>query len=993
MNEIRIVGARQHNLQNINVTLPRNALIVITGLSGSGKSSLAFDTLYAEGQRRYVESLSAYARQFLDRLQKPEVEHIDGLSPAIAIEQRSAGSNPRSIVATTTEIYDYLRLLYAHIGKPHCPNCGRPIAGQSPQAIVEHIMKMPENRKLMLLAPYITGKKGEHRDVFDRMQRDGFVRARVDGEIHSLDEEIKLKKTQRHTLEAVVDRLVTGRTEVSRLTDSVELALKIGDGIIVVVFEDPDTAGGWAEEVMSEHLACLKCGISFGEMQPRNFSFNSPYGACPTCNGLGSRLIFLEHLVIPDRSLSIRKGAIPLWRRGPRRLLIHYNRLLKSLAQHYDFSLEVPWSELDERIRQIVLYGSGTEEIEFSYWRSGKQYTVRKPFEGVIPNLLRRYEETESDFVRDRLQKSMGSEICPDCGGARLKPESLAVTVRDLSIWQFCTLSIDQAHLFVENLDLAEEERAIAHEILKEIHQRLGFLKSVGLNYLTLARESGTLSGGEAQRIRLATQVGSGLVGVLYILDEPSIGLHQRDNDRLLNTLEQLRNQGNTVVVVEHDLDTIKRADWVVDLGPGAGRNGGRLVACGSPEAVQESSESLTGQFMSGVRSIAIPDQRMSGNGKFLEIIGAAQHNLKQVNVSIPLGTFCVVTGVSGSGKSTLVNDILKNSLFQKLGLKSDNPGQHEQIAGIENVDKVIVIDQSPIGRTPRSNPATYTDAFTLIRQLYAKVPESRVRGYKPGRFSFNVKGGRCEECRGDGIKKIEMQFLPDVYVQCEICKGQRYNQETLAVRYRGRNIAEVLDMTVAEACEFFSAIPQLQRKLSTLSAVGLGYIHLGQPATTLSGGEAQRVKLATELARKAQGHTLYILDEPTTGLHVADIEHLLQVLQSLRDQGNTVLVIEHNLDVIKVADHLIDLGPEGGDEGGHVVAIGTPEEIADCPASYTGQFLHNILEKEGRAAAPDRPVPSAPAKQEIPVAQQRKTRKRTAARTARKPKRTRKSA
>ncbi|MBT3289404.1 MAG: excinuclease ABC subunit UvrA [Victivallales bacterium] len=942
-NEIRIQGARQHNLKNINVTIPRDALVVVTGLSGSGKSSLAFDTLYAEGQRRYVESLSAYARQFLDRLQKPEVDHIEGLSPAIAIEQRSAGSNPRSTVATTTEIYDYLRLLYAHVGIPHCPACGKAIQGQSAQAIRNQLEALPEGQRLMLLAPYIQGRKGEHREVFETMQRDGFVRARVDGEIVSLDGEIELDKNRRHTLEAVVDRLVAGRAEASRLADSIELALRLGEGVLVVLIQDEEAEGGWREEMLSEHLACLDCGLSFGELVPRNFSFNSPYGACPSCNGLGNIPVIIPELLIPNPSLSIRRGAIPAWRRGPRRLIIYYNHLLRRLTEHYDFNLTTPWQELPEATRQVLLHGS-EEELDFDYYRRGKQYKMRKPFEGIIPNLMRRFRETESETVRDRLRELMGHQICPDCKGARLKPASIAVTLRDRSIHDFCSLSIDDAVAFVDSLNLEGEEAAIGAEIVKEVRSRLGFLQAVGLNYLTLTRQSGTLSGGEAQRIRLATQVGSGLVGVLYILDEPSIGLHQRDNDRLLRTLVKLRDQGNTVVVVEHDLATIEAADHVLDLGPAAGRHGGEVVCSGPPSAIRACPESLTGQFLNGDREIPVPGKRLKGMGKKLTVKGAAAHNLKKVNVAFPLGTFCCVTGVSGSGKSTLVNHILKRAIHRHLGIKTDPPGKHLRVNGLQHVDKMIVIDQSPIGRTPRSNPATYTNAFDTIRQLFAKIPESRVRGYKPGRFSFNVKGGRCEECRGDGIKKIEMQFLPDVYVQCEVCQGRRYNDETLTVRYRGHSVADVLELTVEEGREVFSAIPKLKRILDTLYDVGLGYIHLGQPATTLSGGEAQRVKLATELARKPQGHTLYILDEPTTGLHIADVDHLLRVLQSLRDQGNTVLVIEHNLDVIKVADHVIDLGPDGGDGGGFVVATGTPEKVAACPESFTGQYLRPLL-------------------------------------------------
>lgn len=941
--KITIIGAKQHNLKNINVEIPRNSLTVITGLSGSGKSSLAFDTLYAEGQRRYVESLSNYARQFLDRLQKPEVEHIEGLSPAIAIEQRSAGSNPRSIVATTTEIHDYLRLLFAHIGIPHCPECGDRITGQSAQQIVDHIIALPEKTRLMLLAPYASGKKGELREIIEQMRKDGFIRARIDGEIQSLDDEIHLQKNKRHTLEAVVDRLVCGPSIVKRLTDSVELTLKLGDGILIVMTQKPGESD-WSEKLISEHLACAKCGLSFGEFQPRNFSFNSPFGACPECNGLGSMLIFLPEKMVPDTSRSIKSGALPLLRRGPRRLIMYYNHLFRKLAEHYEFTLTTAFEKLPKKIQDIIFYGSGKEVINFDFRMRGKTFEMRKPFPGVMELLKKRFNETESEAVRDRLREAMEYETCPACKGARLKPESISVLIRGRNLHDFCTLSIDNAYDFISNLKLKGEEKVIAGEIAKEIKSRLGFLNAVGLNYLTLMRESGTLSGGEAQRIRLATQLGSGLTGVLYVLDEPSIGLHQRDNARLLSTLEKLRDAGNTVVVVEHDLETIERADFLVDLGPGAGRHGGELVCAAPPAEVAQCKASLTGQFLKGTLTIDVPEKRLKGTGKKLTIHGASENNLKKINVSFPLGTLCCITGVSGSGKSTLVNKILKNALAQHFKLKTKRPGKHKKLSGAEHLDKMIVIDQSPIGRTPRSNPATYTNAFTTIREIFAKTPDAKVRGYKPGRFSFNVKGGRCEECQGDGIKKIAMQFLPDVYVQCETCKGQRYNRETLSVRYKGRSIADVLNMTVNEACEFFEAVPRLKRILDTLQAVGLGYIHLGQAATTLSGGEAQRVKLASELAKRSTGHTLYILDEPTTGLHMADIRQLLNVLQTLRDQGNTVLVIEHNLDVIKTADWLIDLGPEGGDAGGTVVAEGSPEKVATIKNSHTGAYLKKIL-------------------------------------------------
>jgi len=948
LGDIIIKGAAEHNLKGIDVRIPRNSLTVVTGLSGSGKSSLAFDTLYAEGQRRYVESLSAYARQFLDRMQKPKVEHIEGLSPAIAIEQRSSGSNPRSTVATVTEIYDYLRLLYAHIGQPHCPKCGKELSAQSAQAISERLLRLPEGLKLMILSPYASGKKGEHRDIIEKMRKDGFVRARIDGEIVALDGEMKpLAKTKRHDIEAVVDRLVSGKTESARLNDSVETALENGGGNIIVMIEDPSSQGGWREELISEHLACSDCGVSFGKLEPRNFSFNSPYGACETCHGLGTLLVMDPKLVLPDPSLSIKKGAIPGWRRGPRRLIIYYNHLLRSIAEHYDCPdmVETPFEELPKKLQDVLLNGSGDEEIDFSFWMRGKIHKATRPFEGILANLQRRQAESESESVRDRLQALMTRRKCPACEGARLKPESLAVKVGGLSIDKFNALSVETARRFIGGLKLGEEQKAIAAEIVKEVGSRLQFLVDVGLPYLTLNRESGTLSGGEAQRIRLATQLGCGLVGVLYILDEPSIGLHQRDNEKLLHTLKRLRDIGNTVVVVEHDLDTMEAADFIVDLGPGAGVHGGRLVACGTPKEIKSSKDSVTGKYLRKELEISVPKKRLKGNGDFISVEKAEHNNLKGIDVEIPLGTFCCVTGVSGSGKSSLVNGILRAALSKRFGFENvEIPGRHKAIKGLEKIGKAIVIDQSPIGRTPRSNPATYTESFTAIRNLFAALPDSKVRGFKTGRFSFNVKGGRCEECQGDGIKKIEMQFLPDVYVTCAACQGRRFNKETLSVHYKHRSIADVLDMTVDEAVEFFEPVPTIYRKLKTLAEVGLGYIHLGQPATTLSGGEAQRIKLATELAKIPRGHTLYILDEPTTGLHIADIKQLLEVLMRLRDLGNTVLVIEHNLDVIKVADHLIDLGPEGGDAGGRVVAKGTPEEVAKAKGSYTGQWLAKVL-------------------------------------------------
>ena len=944
---IYIKGARQHNLKSIDVEIPRDKLTVITGLSGSGKSSLAFDTLYAEGQRRYVESLSAYARQFLDRMQKPKVEHIEGLSPAIAIEQRSAGSSPRSTVATVTEIYDYLRLLYAHTGIAHCPKCGKVLDTQSVQTICEKILSYPEGRKLMILAPFVSGRKGEHREILEQISAEGFVRARVDGEFVVLDENtVELDKNKRHTIEAVVDRLISGRLDTARLNDSVELALKHGGGVLTVLVENPEEDGPkWMEEQISEHLACLDCDISFAQLQPRNFSFNSPYGACKKCSGLGALMVMDPELVVPDDSLSIRKGAIPGWRRGPRRLIIYYNMLLRKLSEHLDCPdmLTRPFNKLEPHVRQAILFGT-EENIEFTYTIRGRKHLWSKPFEGVLLNMQRRLEETDSESVRERLRKYLKPQTCPDCKGARLNPVSLAVTVGGLSINELNALPVEDALKFFQNLELSKEARIISAEVVREIESRIGFLNNVGLSYLTLDRQSNTLSGGEAQRIRLATQLGCGLVGVLYILDEPSIGLHQRDNDRLLDTLTTLRDIGNTVIVVEHDLDTIMRADHVLDLGPGAGLHGGEIVAEGSPEKVRKTKGSLTGQYLSGEKAVEVPSERKKGTGEKISIKGATHNNLKNVNIDIPLGTFCCVTGVSGSGKSSLVNEILKRALNKHLNINDDPPGPHKTIKGLEAINKAIIIDQSPIGRTPRSNPATYTDAFSYIRRLFAELPESKIRGYKPGRFSFNVKGGRCEACRGDGIKKIEMQFLADVYVECSACNGKRFNAETLSIRYKKHNIADVLEMTVNQATEFFSAHPPLYRKLKTLQDVGLGYVHLGQAATTLSGGEAQRVKLASELSRIPRGHTIYILDEPTTGLHMADIKQLLDVLFQLRDKGNTVLVIEHNLDVIKTADHIIDLGPEGGEAGGKVIAKGTPEEVAKVKKSYTGQYLKDYL-------------------------------------------------
>ena len=928
---IVIRGAREHNLKNIDLTLPRNQLIVVTGLSGSGKSTLAFDTLYAEGQRRYVESLSAYARQFLDRLEKPNVDAIEGLSPAIAIEQRSAGSNPRSTVATQTEIYDYLRVLFARVGQPHCPNCRTPIQSQSAQEIVSQVLALPLGSALTVLAPLVRGRKGEYAEIFKEIKRQGFLRARVDGVIHDLDEPIALDKKRAHTIEVVVDRLTVEADTKARLTESVEAALKAGKGIAIIsraTAKEPKLK----EITFSELYACHTCGFSLEEIAPRTFSFNSPYGACATCDGLGTKLEIDPELVVPDPKKSIRDGAIEPWKRGGMHLIIYYNRLMREASRFYGFSLEAPFQSLSKKIQKTLLEGS-----EDRIWGG--------VFEGIIPNLERRFRNTESDFVKEEIAKYMSVLPCPACRGGRLKPESLSVLIEGKSIAEVVTQSIDRAYAWFAGLKWSSRQQAIAEPLLKEIGKRLQFLLDVGLSYLTLDRASATLSGGEAQRIRLATQVGSGLVGVLYILDEPSIGLHQRDNEKLLNTLERLRDLGNTLVVVEHDEATIRRADYIVDLGPGAGKHGGEVVAEGSIEDVLAQPRSLTGRFLNGERFIPVPLKRRYWQGKpVIAIKGAKEHNLKNIDVSFPLGCFIGVTGVSGSGKSTLVDEILYRALARKLYGTRERPGQHAGISGIEHIDKVIVIGQSPICRTPRSNPATYTDAFGPIRDLFTQTSGSKLRGFKPGRFSFNVKGGRCESCQGDGIKRIEMHFLSDVYVRCEVCKGRRFNEQTLEVTYKGRSIADVLSMTVDEALEVFDAIPPIVQRLRTIQAVGLGYIELGQSATTLSGGEAQRIKLAKELSRRATGRTLYLLDEPTTGLHFADIEKLLGVLHQLVEHGNTVIVIEHNLDVIKTADYLIDLGPEGGEKGGEVVACGDPEAIAKTTSSWTGQFLRPLL-------------------------------------------------
>ncbi|HEY1787480.1 MAG TPA: excinuclease ABC subunit UvrA [Verrucomicrobiae bacterium] len=968
---IRIGGAREHNLKNLTLQIPRDKLVVVTGLSGSGKSSLAFDTIYAEGQRKYVESLSAYARQFLDQLQKPDVDFIEGLSPAIAIEQRSSGSSPRSIIATTTEIYDYLRLLYAHIGQAHCPETGVPIVPQSTSDVVDKILALPPKTKVMLLAPVVRRQKGEFRDVLERLAREGFVRARADGEFVELGDTnrpVKLDKKKFHNIEAVVDRLVIDDKIRVRLGDSVETALRWGDGVLLALHQLPSAASAdWVETLHSNKMCSPATGKSFDPPTPKHFSFNAPAGACPVCHGLGQKMIFDEHFVVPNPEEPLERAIQP-WRRAGKRMNVYYKALLRSVAAHFSVNLETPYKDLPEDFKNVLLRGSNGDEIDFSFWRGGQISKVSRPFEGILPNLERLANESESEFVRNRLKQYMSPQFCDACKGKRLKPEILAVTlgsdgsglqeakgensrskskkIPGLSIMDICGLSVEKADEFFISLKLSEFQRKIAAEVIKEIRARLGFLKNVGLGYLTLDRESGTLSGGEAQRIRLATQIGAALVGVLYVLDEPSIGLHQRDNDRLLATLKGLRDLGNTVLVVEHDADTIRHADYILDLGPGAGIHGGELVASGTLREILANKHSLTAKYLTGELSIPIPKQRNapSADKGWLEIVGARENNLQNIDVRIPLGTLTCVTGVSGSGKSTLVNDILQRALFRKFYESKEIPGAHRALKGFEGLDKVIVIDQTPIGRTPRSNPATYTGMFNHIRDLFARLPAAKVRGYEPGRFSFNVKGGRCEKCEGDGVLKIEMNFLPPVYVTCEACSGKRYNRETLEISYKGKNIADVLDMTVDEGVDFFRAVPKIYDPLLTLAEVGLGYIHLGQQATTLSGGEAQRVKLATELCRKATGRTLYILDEPTTGLHFHDVAKLLEVLFKLRETGNTLLVIEHNLDVIKTADWIIDLGPEGGSGGGRIVAEGSPEEILKSKASHTGRYLQTVL-------------------------------------------------
>ncbi len=941
-NHIIIRGAREHNLANLNIEIPRDSLVVITGLSGSGKSSLAFDTIYAEGQRRYVESLSAYARQFLEQMDKPDVDYIEGLSPAISIEQKTTHRNPRSTVGTVTEIYDYLRLLFARIGTPHCYKCGKVIESQTPQSIVDLIMNLPANTRVQLLAPVIRQRKGTYQKVIEDIKRQGFVRVRVDGEFHHVDDDITMERYVKHDIDVVVDRLVVKEDIRKRLTDSVETSLRLGKGLIRIWHEMPGEAA--REMIQSEHLACVDCGIACEELEPRMFSFNNPHGACPNCTGLGSVLEIDPDLVVPDASLSIADGAVRPW--SVRRVLDGmYRRALECVCHHYRQSTRTPWSKLPEPFREVVLYGSGEEEIDFNYASQKSTYEVRRPFEGVIPNLERRHRETESQSAREMITEYMSSRSCPACKGARLRPESRAVRVGGKTIMDATTMTISAALAFVASLKLSSAQKIIAERVIKEIKERLGFLVSVGLDYLTLDRQAGSLSGGESQRIRLATQIGSGLVGVLYILDEPSIGLHQRDNEKLIATLIRLRDLGNTVIVVEHDEGTIRAADHVIDLGPGAGVHGGRIVAQGTPEEIIQNEESLTGQFLSGEFQIHCPKTPRASNGKTLSIRGAQHNNLKKVDAEFPLGLFICVTGVSGSGKSSLINETLYPAVVRSLyGSARMRPGKYERIDGLNHLDKIIDIDQSPIGRTPRSNPATYTGVFTPIRDLFSQTPEARARGYKPGRFSFNVRGGRCEECEGNGLILIEMHFLPDVYVPCETCLGARYNRDTLDVRYKGKNISEVLDMTVEDACDFFRNIPMIHRPLETLLDVGLGYIKLGQSATTLSGGEAQRVKLATELARRQTGRTLYILDEPTTGLYAVDVDKLLRVLHRLADFGNTVIVIEHNLDVIKTADWILDLGPEGGDNGGRIVASGPPRKIVQCKKSYTGQHLREKL-------------------------------------------------